>query len=217
MTTIKAALYARCSTDRQHTENQLPALHQLAAARGFQVVKVFEENVSAVRHRSQWEQLKTRAHKGEFQVVVVAAIDRLGRSMVGNVQEILALDRLGLEVLSVREPWLDTKGPIRQLLIAIFSWVAEEERRQISDRSRAGVDRARREGRHVGRPRAQVDHEQAVRLRGQGHSIRQVARKLGVSSSVLHRALKVVPEVPPNHAAQNQGFDGIFAPPDLQG
>lgn len=214
---MKAALYARCSTDRQHTENQVPALHQLARGRGFEVVKCFEENASAVKNRPEWERLKAAAHRGEFRVVVIVAIDRLGRSMVGNVQQILELDRLGVEVVSLREPWLDTRGPVRQLLVAIFSWVAEEERRQISDRSRAGVDRARREGRHVGRPRAQVDHEQARRLRGQGLSIRQVARKLGVSSSVLHRALNAVPEVPPNHVAQDQGFDGAFAPRDLEG
>jgi DNA invertase Pin-like site-specific DNA recombinase len=137
--------------------------------------------------------------------------------MVGNVQQILELDRLGVEVVSLREPWLDTRGPVRQLLIAIFSWVAEEERRQISARSQAGVDRARRQGKHVGRPRAHIDHDQAVRLRAQGQSIRQVASKLGVSSSVLHRALTAVPKVPPNQPSPERGFDGIFEARNLQG
>jgi putative DNA-invertase from lambdoid prophage Rac len=201
MPALRAAIYARCSTDRQHTENQLPALRQLAAARGFQVVQVFEEHASAVKRRPEWERLKAAAHRGEFGVVVIFAIDRLGRSMVGNVQEILDLDRLGVEVVSVREPWLDTRGPVRTLLIAIFSWVAEEERRQIASRSRAGVDRARLSGKHCGRPPAVVDVEQAIRLRTQGLSLRKAAKKLGVSTSVLHRALKPVPEVPPDRAA----------------
>jgi putative DNA-invertase from lambdoid prophage Rac len=116
--------------------------------------------------------------------------------MVGNVQEILDLDRLGVEVVSVREPWLDTGGPVRTLLIAIFSWVAEEERRQIASRSRAGVDRARLSGKHCGRPPAVVDVDRALDLRAQGLSIRKAARKLGVSTSVLHRTLQRVPEVP---------------------
>lgn len=197
----RAAFYLRASTDRQHVSNQAPVVEQLAKARGLSVVAVFEENVSAVRHRPQWELLKAAAHRGEFEVVVVAAIDRLGRSMIGNVQEILSLDRLGVEVLSVREPWLDTKGPVRQLLIAIFSWVAEEERRQIAARSQAGVDRARRQGKHVGRPKAVVNLQEALVLRGQGLSIRRAARKLGVSPSVLHRALHGVPEVPPDQTS----------------
>jgi DNA invertase Pin-like site-specific DNA recombinase len=150
MPPTRAAIYARCSTDRQHTENQLPALQQLASARGFEVVQVFEEHASAVKHRPEWEKVKAAAHRGEFKAVVIFAIDRLGRSMIGNVQQILELDRIGVEVVSVREPWLDTGGPVRTLLIAIFSWVAEEERRQIASRSRAGVDRARLLGKHCG-------------------------------------------------------------------
>jgi putative DNA-invertase from lambdoid prophage Rac len=192
----RCCLYCRCSTDRQHTDNQRPAVEQLAHARGFEIVHVFEENVSAVAaHRPEWEKLKAGAHRGEFQVVVIAAIDRLGRSMVGNVQEILWLDKLGVQVMSVREPWLDMGGPVRQLLIAIFSWVAEEERRQITSRSRAGVERARREGKHIGRPAAVLAIDEARRLRGQGLSIRQAAKTLGVSASVLHRALRGVPKV----------------------
>jgi DNA invertase Pin-like site-specific DNA recombinase len=99
---------------------------------------VFEEQLSATKVRPQWEALKAAAHRGEFEAIVIYAIDRLGRSMIGNVQEILQLDRLGVEVVSVREPWLDMGGPVRTLLIAILSWVAEEERRQIASRSKLG-------------------------------------------------------------------------------
>jgi putative DNA-invertase from lambdoid prophage Rac len=197
----RCAVYLRCSTERQHTDNQKPAVLQLAEARGFQVVATFEENVSAVAaKRPEWEALKAAAHRGEFNALVIAAIDRLGRSMTGNVQEILALDRMGVHVVSVREPWLDMSGPVRQLLIAIFSWVSEEERRQIASRSRAGVERARREGKHIGRPAAVLAIDEARRLRGQGLSLRQAAKTLGVSTSVLHRALRGVPEVPQNQA-----------------
>ncbi|MCA9624478.1 MAG: recombinase family protein [Myxococcales bacterium] len=59
------------------------------------------------------------AHRGDIDVVVVWSLDRLGRSMTGNLQAVLDLDRCGVEVLSVRESWLDTGGPVRALLIAI--------------------------------------------------------------------------------------------------
>ncbi|WP_434043961.1 MULTISPECIES: helix-turn-helix domain-containing protein [Sorangium] len=68
--------------------------------------------------------------------------------------------------------------------------MAQEERRQIASRCRAGQERARRQGKHVDRPRAIVDLERAIELRAQGLSIRKAAEKLGVSSSVLHRALR---------------------------
>lgn len=197
----RAAVYLRCSTDKGSTDNQRPAVVRLAEARDLDVVDVFEENISAVKVRPEWQRLKAAAHQGNFDVVLVFALDRLGRSLVGNLQEVLAFDRLGIEVVSVREPWLDMGGPIRELLIAIFSWVAQEERRQIASRCRAGQERARRQGKHVGRPKAEVDLDQAVLLRRRGLSIRKAAKKLGVSPSVLHRALQghdaAVPKVSP--------------------
>ena len=119
MGTRRAAVYLRCSTDRGHTDNQAPAVMQLARARGFEIAHVFDENVSAVKQRPEWTKLREAAHRGEFEAVVVFALDRLGRSMVGNLQEVLTLDRLGVAVVSVREPWLDMAGPVRELLIGI--------------------------------------------------------------------------------------------------
>lgn len=206
---MKAALYLRTSTDRQHTDNQRPAVLRLAEARGFEVVRVFEEQMSAVKQRPQWEALKAAAHRGEFTAIVVYAIDRLGRSMIGNVQEILGLDRLGVETVSVREPWLDTGGPVRTLLIAILSWVAEEERRQIASRSKLGVERARAEGKRIGRPPVPVDVELALRLKAEGLSVRVIARQLGVPKSTVHKALVAVQEVPQRNASPTPPIDGV--------
>jgi putative DNA-invertase from lambdoid prophage Rac len=196
-TTIKkAAVYLRTSTDRQFTDNQRPGVLRLAEARGFEVVEVFEEQLSAAKHRPAWTALREGAHRGDYKAVIIYALDRLGRSMVGNVQEVLALDRIGVEVVSVREPWLDMGGPVRTLLIAILSWVAEEERRQIASRSKLGVERARREGKRIGRPPVSIDIELATTLKKDGLSLREIAKRLGVSRSVVHRVLQGVPEVP---------------------
>jgi DNA invertase Pin-like site-specific DNA recombinase len=192
----KAAIYLRTSTDRQHTDNQRPAVVRLAEARGFEVAHVFEEQLSATKVRPQWEALKAAAHRGEFEAIVIYAIDRLGRSMIGNVQEILQLDRLGVEVVSVREPWLDMGGPVRTLLIAILSWVAEEERRQIASRSKLGVERARAQGKRIGRPPVNVDVELAMKLRGEGMSVREIAKQLGLPKSTVHKGLLGVHQVP---------------------
>jgi DNA invertase Pin-like site-specific DNA recombinase len=88
---------------------------------------------------------------------------------------VLALDEIGVKVVSVREAWLDTVGPVRSLLVAIFSWVAETERNRLGERVRAGLDRARKDGKKLGRPRVSVDLAKAQALRDAGQSLRQVA------------------------------------------
>lgn len=90
--------------------------------------------------------------------------------MVGCIQTVLELDRLGVPVLSVREGWLDASGPVRSLLVAILGWVAEQERARLIERTKAGLERARRQEKRLGRaPASQVILDAAadrVRLGG---------------------------------------------------
>jgi len=187
---MKACIYIRVSTDEQHGTNQRPEIDMLVRARRLEVVAVVEETMSAVKKRPALEGILKRAHQGEFDVLVVWALDRLGRSMCGNLAMVLELDRLGVQVVSVRESWLDTGGPVRPLLVAIFSWVAEQERLRIVERTKAGIARARKEGKVIGRPRVEVDLDQALLLKRRGLSIKATAHKLGVSPSTLHRAYR---------------------------
>jgi DNA invertase Pin-like site-specific DNA recombinase len=109
--------------------------------------------------------------------------------MVGAMQMILDLDRLGVQVVSVREPWLDTSGPVRFLLVAIFGWISEQERLRISERTRAGLDRARRRGVRLGRTGFDIDADRARALRESGMSYRQIAAALRVSVGEVHETL----------------------------
>ena len=162
-----AAVYLRVSCDRSTVENQRAAVEQMSVARGFEPV-VYEEVESAVKARPVFEQMMTDARTGRVQAVAVVALDRLHRSMTGAISTVLELDRLGVQVMSVRESWLDTGGPVRPLLVAIFGWVAEQERATLIERTNAGLARARREGKTFGRPRtspvkvlAAVEHVRA--------------------------------------------------------
>jgi putative DNA-invertase from lambdoid prophage Rac len=214
----RAALYVRVSSDRQHMENQRPELVQLARARGLDVVAVFEETASAAKHRAAFDKMTVDAHAGRFDVLLIWSLDRFGRSMIGNLQAVLELDRIGVQVISVRETWLDTSGPIRSLLVAIFSWVAEQERLRLIERTRAGLARARREGKQIGRPLAHVDLDEALALRKRGLSVGQAAKKLGLGRSTLHRvyqqhdalraAVSPVPETPPWEPAAGDHISG---------
>src|SRR5512137_2557985 len=150
--TKRAAVYLRVSCDRSTVENQRIAVEQMAVSRGFEAA-VYEEVESAVKHRPVLERMLADARAGRIQAVAVVALDRLHRSMTGAINTVLEFDRLGVQVMSVRESWLDTSGPVRPLLVAIFGWVAEQERATLVERTRAGLERARREGKRLGRPR----------------------------------------------------------------
>lgn len=189
----RAAIYVRVSTAEQSVENQLPELERLAEAMGISVVDVFLEHISAVKHRPELERLMADAHRGKFSAVLVWSLDRLHRSMVGSLQTVLDLDRRGVQVVSLREPWLDTGGPVRSLLVAIFGWVAEQERLRISERTKAGLAAARRRASKIGRPRVRLDLDRAREPRTSGGSLRDVARELGVGAATLHRALDAAP------------------------
>jgi DNA invertase Pin-like site-specific DNA recombinase len=186
----RAALYLRVSSEEQSFENQRPDLKRLAKMRGFQVVASYQEQVSAGSARAEFSRMMIDAHRGSFDVLLVWALDRLGRSMVGNLQAVLDLDRCGVQVVSVREPWLDTSSEVRSLLLAIFGWVAEQERVRLGERTRAGMDQARRRGIRLGRPSVDVDIRRARALRNDGLTLSEVATRLRVSLATLKRRLK---------------------------
>jgi len=185
----RAALYYRVSSDEQSTDLQRPEVEQLCRARGYGIVAVYEERVSAAKRRPMHEKMMKDAKKGTFDTVVVWALDRFGRSMSGNLADVLELDRIGTKVVSVREPWLDTGGPVRPLLVAIFSWVAEQERARLVERTKAGIAVARRKGKRLGRPRARVNRDELVELHERGLSVRQLAEHFQVGASTIQRRL----------------------------
>ncbi len=182
-----AALYVRVSTDRQTVENQIADLRQLAAARGFEAV-IYEEVESAAKARPVLDRMIGDARAGRVRAILVWALDRLHRSMVGSIQTVLECDRLGVPVISVHEPWLDTSGPVRPLLVAIFGWVAEQERARLIERTKAGLDRARRQGKRLGRPPASaVLLHAAAELAAAGVPVAEAARSKGVKRTTLRR------------------------------
>jgi DNA invertase Pin-like site-specific DNA recombinase len=185
----RVAIYLRVSTDKQTTENQRPECEQMAALRG-ELVDVFEDEGSAVKHRPGFERMLKAAKRGQFDTLVIWAIDRFGRSMTGNLADLTELDRVGVTVCSVRESWLDTSGPTRGLLIAVFSWCAEQERSRLVERINAGLARAKRQGKTLGRRKSRVDVESARALLAvEGTSVRAVSRTMGVPLGTLQRAL----------------------------
>jgi putative DNA-invertase from lambdoid prophage Rac len=146
-----AAVYLRVSSERQTFESQRADTFALARARGFTVEETFEEQMSAVKRRPAFEGLLSQARGGRFGAVIVWALDRFGRTLQKNLKDVWSLDEAGVALLSVREPWLDTSGPTRGLLLAVFAWVAEQERTRLIERVRAFQNARRERGEVIGR------------------------------------------------------------------
>ena len=192
-----AALYLRVSREDLSLDNQRPELARICAARDFDVVATYEEAVSAAKTRPEYNRMMRAAQRGEFRVLVVWSLDRFGRSMVGNMQDALELDRVGVQLISARDAWLDTtSGPVRSLLLGVFSWCAEQERDRLVERTKAGIERARRSGKHVGRPVRVTPAvvRAAGALQGEGRSVREIAMAMKLPRSSVQKALRLFRE-----------------------
>jgi DNA invertase Pin-like site-specific DNA recombinase len=186
----RAALYLRVSTVDQHPETQLHDLRQLAAQRGFEIVAEFTDRISGTRaRRPGLDQLMTGARRGRFDVVLVWASDRIARSVKHFLDVLDEFNRLNIEFVSFREQ-IDTGGPLGRALVVIIGAIAELERNLIIERVRAGMRRARLEGRHIGRNPLSLDHAAIRRERGQGHSLRQIAKNHRISTATVQRVLR---------------------------
>jgi DNA invertase Pin-like site-specific DNA recombinase len=167
----------------------------MALAKGYRLeeLEVVEEVESGARRRPRLEELVTRCKRGEVVAVFVWALDRLSREGVAALVPLLEdLERHNVALYSYTEPWLDTVGPVRELLLSVFAWVAKMERRRLVERTRAGLDRARRQGRRLGRPRAlerlSVDAAQVanlVKLSG----VSGAARALGIARGTVRKVV----------------------------
>tara|TARA_R110002072_G_scaffold166502_2_gene319746 strand:- start:1383 stop:2009 length:627 start_codon:yes stop_codon:yes gene_type:complete len=187
---LKAALYARVSTNDQDAETQLRELRQYVERRGWSLVEEFvDHGVSGSKtSRPALNRLMKRAQRRDVDVIVVWALDRLGRSLSHLVALMDQLGALGVDLAVLTQP-IDTTTPTGKLTFQILGAVAEFERSMIRSRVRAGVAKARAQGKALGRPRADLDLDLARARLETGDSLRKVARVFGVHHSTLKRAL----------------------------
>ena len=186
----RAALYIRVSTLDQHPETQLHELRQFASQRGFEVVDEYTDHgISGTKaRRLALDRLLQDAHRRRFDVVLVWSCDRLARSTKHFLQVLDELNDLGIQFLSQREA-IDTDGPLGRAIVVIVSAVAELERSLIVERVRAGMRRAKLDGRRIGRAPLDVDRIAIVSDRRTGLSLTLVAKKHGVSRATVCRLM----------------------------
>lgn len=206
----RAALYLRVSSVDQHPETQLHDLRQMAAQRGYQIVKEFTDRISGTTaKRPGLGDLMRDARRGHFDIVLVWACDRIARSTKHLLEVLDEFNRLNIEFVSFRES-IDTAGPLGRAIVVIIGAIAELERNLIVERVKAGMRRARLEGRHVGRTPLNIDREAILSERRLGYSIRKIAKNHRVSTATVQRVLKdqIAPPIP----AQSHLYIGVTKP-----
>ena len=185
----RAALYLRVSSLDQHPETQLLDLRQMAAQRGYEIVAEFTDRISGAKaRRPGLGDLMRDARRSRFDVVLAWSADRIARSVRHFLELLDELNRLNIEYVSFREQ-IDTGGPLGRAIVIIIGAIAELERNLIIERVRAGMRRAKLEGRHIGRQPLKLDREAIVRDRQHGMSLGQIAKVHAISRATVHRVL----------------------------
>jgi putative DNA-invertase from lambdoid prophage Rac len=196
---VKVAIYARVSTSDkdQDPETQLIHLRDYCIAQGWDVYREYVDKASAtdIAHRTAWRELMDDAAKHRFKVVLVFKLDRAFRSVKHMHDTLYTWEMLGIAFKSQREQF-DTGTPIGRLMLNMLAALAEFELELIRERVKAGMERARRQGKRIGRPsviekRGFKTRFKAVmdRLESGELSRRKAARELGIGYATMKRLI----------------------------
>ena len=196
---MRAAIYARVSTERQDHALQVTEMRAYASRSGWEVHEYLEKaSGKAGSKRPVLEQLMADARLRKFDAVLVWKLDRFGRSLSHLVENIRLLDSFGVRFIAVTMGIdTDNRTPMGTFIIQLFGALAEFERELIVERVRAGVAEAKRQGKHCGRPKKVFRRDEALRLRQKGLGWGSIAKRLGVARSTVRSALSGMRKVSP--------------------
>ena len=188
---MNIALYSRVSTkDKgQDVENQLRQLREFCAKQDWQIVAQYVDQVSGKgSDREQFQAMFAAASRREFDCVLFWSLDRFSREGVyATLQHLQRLTAYGVGYRSFAEQYLDSCGLFKDAVISILATIAKQERVRLSERTIAGLQRARQQGRIGGRPRKQCDSERLAELRRSGLNLAQIAAQMGLSKTTVSR------------------------------
>ncbi|SBW11260.1 Resolvase domain containing protein [uncultured Alphaproteobacteria bacterium] len=186
----RAAIYLRVSTNGQTTENQRLELQAVAERSGWEVVEVYEDaGVSGAKGREErpaFDRLSKDATRRRFDVVMAWSVDRLGRRLQDLVGFLTEVHALGVD-LFLHQQGIDTTTPAGKAMFQMLGVFAEFERSMIQERVKAGLARARSQGKALGRPAiGETAKEAVLAAKAEGLSIRKIAARVGLSVGAVH-------------------------------
>ena len=188
-TTKRVALYARVSTlDKgQDPETQLVQLRGYAQARNFEVITEFIDYASGTSEdRTQYKLMMAAAKKRKIDVVLVWRYDRFARSTQALVNALKEFQSLGIDFISYQEN-IDTTTPTGELIFHVMASLAQFESSLISQRVKAGMARAKAQGKHIARPPISKQmQEKIIELQRQGVSMNKISKTLGIAYGTVY-------------------------------
>jgi DNA invertase Pin-like site-specific DNA recombinase len=189
----KIAAYIRVSTGSQDTANQLLEIETWAERHRCEIVEIYKDHaLSGAKRRDQrpsLDRMMKDARMRRFDAVVVWSLDRLGRSLSHLLELIEDLQHSCVGFICLKQN-IDTTSATGRLLLGILGSLSEYERELVSERTRAGQQRARRAGVKFGRPRLSPSISRKIHsLRADGLSMARIARELGIGPASVHREL----------------------------
>jgi DNA invertase Pin-like site-specific DNA recombinase len=185
------AIYSRVSTrDKgQDCENQLRQLREFCAKQNWIIVHEYVDQASGKwSDREAFQEMFAAASKRQFDIVLFWSLDRFSREGVfETLQHLQRLTGYGVGYRSFTEQYLDSCGVFRDAVISILATVAKQERVRLSERTVAGLERAREKGRVGGRPKIVCDRQKVITLHRDGLSLGKIAGELGLSKTSVSR------------------------------
>jgi len=186
----RVAIYARVSTKDQDPALQIEELRQAVSNRKWAIADEYVDVISGTRStRPELQRLLQDAKRGNFDVLMVWKSNRMARSLQHLLDVLEKLRLWGVDFVSLTEPF-DTTTSAGTLIFQIFGAIAEFERSLTTERVRAGIKRARKIGKHIGRPHVTVDANTVHSLSENGLSQRDIANRLKISQSTVSRILQ---------------------------
>ena len=186
---MKAAIYARVSTDDQNTDLQMRELRAYCQARDWEITEYIDHGVSGRKdRRPELDRLWTDVKAGKAEVVVVWAFDRLGRRALSMIAALEEFQRLGVGFVSLKQQ-MDTTAPMGKAVFTILAAIAELESAHIGMRVKAGMAAARAAGKQISRPR-QVPRLEIQRMAKAGKEPAEIAQTLRVHAATVRRILR---------------------------
>ena len=188
----RAVLYLRVSKNEQTIENQRLELERVAAAKGWKVIAIFkDEGISGAfgrEVRAQYDTMLKQGVQAKFDVVLAWDVSRLSRSLVDLVTTLDELHACGID-LYLHQQAIDTTTPAGKAMFQMCGVFAEFERGILSERVKAGLNRAREEGKTLGRPLKVANIKKILEDRFSGKTIRAIAVEQNLSIGKVHKLL----------------------------
>ena len=187
---MKVAIYARVSTDDQTTENQVFELKKVANRMGWTITAVYADTISGAKaKRPELDKLLKSAMRKEIDVIMAWSVDRLGRSLQHLITLLSDIQSKDVD-LYLHQQGIDTTTPSGKMMFQMCGVFAEFERAMIQERVKAGLKRAKEQGKRLGRPPVPpIQIEKMKRMREEGMTLTAIAKKAGVSVGKVHQCV----------------------------